>query len=76
MDLTTLDFIRIAVGLAILAYVGYCILNQKVWLRGPIDLFSKTYAWGTRVENQSIFLLHVISGALIGIFLVAGPFLW
>lgn len=30
MDLTTLDFIRIAIGVAILLYVANCLLNQKV----------------------------------------------
>ena len=76
MDLSTIEVARIAVGLAIMGYVGYCLLNQKVWLRGPIGLFSKTYAWGSREENQSIFLLHVIAGTAFGIWLIAGPFLF
>ncbi len=46
MALTTLGLVRIAVGSVILTYVGQCILNQKVWFRGPIGLFSKRYAWG------------------------------
>ncbi|SVE14968.1 uncharacterized protein METZ01_LOCUS467822, partial [marine metagenome] len=32
------DLLRIAVGVAILVYVGYCLLNQKVWVRGEIGL--------------------------------------
>ena len=32
MDLTTLDFIRIAIGVVILLYVVNCLLNQKVWI--------------------------------------------
>jgi len=72
MDLSTIEVVRIAVGLVI----GYCLLNQKVWLRGPIGLFSKTYAWGSREENQSIFMLHVIAGTAFGIWLIAGPFLF
>ena len=76
MALDPQQVIRIAVGLVVLGYVGYCLLNQKVWLRGPIGLFSKTYAWGTREENQTIFMLHVIAGTAFGIWLVLGPFLF
>ena len=76
MDITTQEFVRIAVGLVMLAYVGYCLLNQKVWLRGPIGLTSKTFAWGTREENQFVFMLHVIAGTAFGIWLVVGPFLF
>mgnify|MGYP000899346990 FL=1 len=76
MDLTTQELVRIAVGMAIMAYVGYCLLNQKVWLRGPIGLTSKTFAWGTREENQMIFMFHVIAGTAFGIWLVVGPFLF
>ena len=76
MALDPQQVIRIAVGLVVLGYVGYCLLNQKVWLRGPIGLFSKTYAWGTREENQTIFMLHVIAGTAFGIWLVGGPFLF
>jgi len=76
MALDSQQVIRIAVGLVVLGYVGYCLLNQKVWLRGPVGLFSKTYAWGTREENQTIFMLHVIAGTAFGIWLVVGPFLF
>ena len=76
MGLSSVDFIRIAVGLAILAYVGYCLLNQKVWVRGSIGLTSKTFAWGTREENLFVFNLHVIAGTVFGIFLIASPWLW
>ena len=76
MDLSTIEILRITVGLVIIAYVGYCLLNQKVWLRGPIGLFSETFAWGTREENQTIFKLHVIAGTAFGIWLVVGPFLF
>ncbi|MDP7341403.1 MAG: hypothetical protein QF354_03325 [Candidatus Thalassarchaeum sp.] len=76
MDMSTIEVARIAVGLVIMAYVGYCLVNQKVWLRGPIGLFSGTYAWGSREENQSIFRLHVIAGTVFGIWLIVGPFLF
>ena len=69
MDLTTLDFIRIAVGLVILIYVANCMLNQKVWIR-------KTFSWGTKDENPKIFQMNIIGGFFIGLFLVASPFLW
>jgi len=69
MDLTALDTIRIAIGVAILLYVTNCLLNQKVWIR-------KTFSWGEREEYPKIFQMNIIGGTLIGMFLVAGPFLF
>ena len=69
MDFSTLDLIRIAVGLGVLIYVGNCIFNQKVWIR-------KNFSWGTREEYPKIFMLNVIGGTLIGIWIVVAPFLW
>lgn len=69
MDLTTLDFARIAIGFAILLYVGNCLLNQRVWIR-------KTFSWGPREEYPKIFQMNIIGGTLIGLFLVASPFLF
>jgi len=69
MDLTTLDYIRISVGLVILMYVANCFLNQKVWIR-------KTFSWGTKEEFPKIFQMNIIGGIVIGLFLVASPFLW
>jgi len=69
MDMTTSDFIRIAIGAIILLYVSYCFLNQKVWIR-------KTFSWGTKKEYPKIFQMNIIGGILIGLFLVASPFLW
>jgi|TARA_B100001094_G_C18095839_1_gene752964 hypothetical protein len=69
MDLATLDYIRVAVGVAILLYVSNCWLNQRVWIR-------KTFSWGTREEYQGIFQMNIIGGTLIGLFLSAGPFLF
>ena len=69
MDLTTLDTIRIAIGVAILLYVANCMLNQKVWIR-------KTFSWGTKEDYPKIFQMNIIGGTLIGIFLVASPFLF
>ena len=68
--------LRIAVGAVILAYVGYCLLNQNVWVRGDVGLKSTVFAWGTREENQFVFLLHTILGTVLGIYLIASPFLW
>ena len=70
------DLLRIAVGVAILVYVGYCLLNQKVWVRGEIGLKSTVFAWGTREDNQFVFMLHTIIGTVFGIYLIASPFLW
>ena len=70
------DLIRIAVGAVILVYVGYCLLNQKVWVRGEIGLKSTVFAWGTREDNQFVFMLHTIIGTIFGIYLIASPFLW
>ena len=69
MDITTLDTIRIAIGVAILLYVANCMLNQKVWIR-------KTFSWGTKEEYPKIFQMNIIGGTLIGLFLVASPFLF
>jgi len=69
MDLTTLDYLRIAIGVVILLYADYCLIKQKVWIR-------KTFSWGTRVEYPKIFRMNIIGGHLIGVFLVASPFLW
>jgi hypothetical protein len=66
----------VAVGVVILAYVGYCLVNQKVWVRGEIGLKSTVFAWGTREDNQIVFMLHTIIGTALGIYMVASPFLW
>ena len=69
MDLTTLDYIRILIGVTILLYVANCLVNQKVWIR-------KTFSWGAREEYPKIFQMNTIGGSLIGSFLVASPFLF
>ena len=69
MDLTTLDYIRISIGVVILLYVANCLVNQKVWIR-------KTFSWGMREEYLEIFQMNIIGGLLIGSFLVASPFLF
>ncbi len=68
--------LRIVVGAVILAYVGYCLLNQKVWVRGDVGLKSTVFAWGPREDNQFVFLLHTILGTVLGVYLIASPFLW
>ena len=69
MDLTTLDFIRIAVGMVILLYVAHCLFHQKVWSR-------KTFSWEKKEQYPKIFQMNIIGGTLIGLFLVVTPFLW
>ena len=61
MDLTTLDYIRILIGVAILLYVANCLVNQKVWIR-------KTFSWGAREEYPRIFQMNIIGGSLLGHF--------
>jgi len=68
--------LRTIVGVAILAYVGYCLLNQKVWVRGEVGLKSTVFAWGSREDNSTIFLLHTITGTALGIYLIASSFIW
>ena len=75
MDLSTIEVVRIAVGLAIMAYVGYCLANQKVWVRGNVGLQSTVFAWETKEDNEFVFKLHVIAGSVFGIWLIAAPFL-
>ena len=76
MEISTVELIRIAVGLVVLKYVNYCLFKQKVWVRGDIGWTSKKFAWGTREENPTLFMIHVIVGYVIGIWILAGLFLW
>jgi len=69
MDLETLDFIRIAIGVVILLYVANCLLKQKVWIR-------KTFSWGTKEEYPKIFQMNIIGGTLIGLLMIASSFFW
>ncbi|MFL2963497.1 MAG: hypothetical protein ACJZ46_04565 [Candidatus Thalassarchaeaceae archaeon] len=69
MDLTTLDFVRIAIGMVILAYVANCLSSQKVWIR-------KTFSWGSKEEYPKIFQMNIIGGTLLGLFLITSPFLF
>ena len=70
------DMLSIAVGVVVLVYVGYCLVNQKVWVRGEVGLKSTVFAWGTREDNQIVFMLHTIIGTVLGIYMVASPFVW
>ncbi len=69
MDLAALDYIRISIGVVILLYVANCLVNQRVWIR-------KTFSWGSREEYPKIFQMNIIGGSLIGLFLVASPFMF
>jgi len=60
--------IQLGVTLLILVYVTYCLITQKVWIR-------KVFAWRTRDEYPKIFLMNIIGGTLIAIWLIAGPLL-
>ena len=72
----TREILSITVGIVILAYVGYCLVNQKVWVRGEIGLKSTVFAWGDRVDHPMIFILHTIIGTVFGTYMLASPFLW
>jgi hypothetical protein len=65
-SLTTL--LKLGVGFVISMYVIYCLITQKVWIR-------KVFAWRTRDEYPKIFLMNIIGGTLIAIWLIAGPLL-
>tara|TARA_B100000686_G_scaffold338573_1_gene411287 strand:+ start:358 stop:582 length:225 start_codon:yes stop_codon:yes gene_type:complete len=60
------DFISIGVGLIVLAYVMYCLINQKFWNR-------RINGWGTKDEQPKIFKLNIIIGILIAIWTIAVP---
>ncbi len=69
----SLESTSLLFGLAIMAYVGYCLANQKVCLG------SNKYTvleWGTKEDNEFVFKLHVIVGSAFGICLIAAPFLF
>ena len=67
-DITIPQIIKIVLGLVILVYVGYCWSNQKFWSRKHFDWRPKEY-W------PNVFWLNIIGGTLIGIWLIASPFL-
>ena len=67
-DITIPQIIKIVLGLVILVYVGYCWSNQKFWSRKHFDWRPKEY-W------PNVFWLNIIGGILIGIWLIASPFL-
>ena len=69
MDLSTLDLVRIPIGVVILYYVAHCLRYQEVWIR-------KTFSWGTKEDYPKIFQMNIIGGTLIGLFLSVPPFLW
>ncbi|MBQ90159.1 MAG: hypothetical protein CL441_01870 [Acidimicrobiaceae bacterium] len=60
--------LQILLGLAVLAYVTYCLITQKVWIR-------KVFAWRTRDEYPKVFLMNIALGTLIAAWLVARPLL-
>ena len=68
MDLEAIDMARIVIGTVILVYVANCTLNQRVWIR-------KTFSWGAKDEYPKIYLMNVIGGTMIGLFLISSPFL-
>jgi len=60
-----LDLIRIMIGMIVLTYVSYCLMNQKVWIR-------KIFGWGTREEYPMIWLLNIVGGLLLAFWMIGG----
>ncbi|MEC7844911.1 MAG: hypothetical protein VX594_06005 [Actinomycetota bacterium] len=67
--MTVGDFISIGVGIVVIAYVSYCVINQRVWIR-------KEFAWKPRDEYPQNFTMTIILGILIGIWLFVGSLLF
>ena len=67
-DITIPHIIKIVLGLVMLVYVGYCWSNQKFWSRKHFD-------WRPKEDWPNVFWLNIIGGTLIGIWLIASPFL-
>ena len=67
-DITIPQIIKIVLGLVVLVYVGYCWSNQKFWSR-------KHFYWRPKEYWPNVFWLNIIGGTLIGIWLIASPFL-
>ena len=67
--MTVGDFISIGVGIVVIAYVSYCVINQRVWIR-------KEFAWKPRDEYPQIFTMNIILGVLIGIWLITSSLLF
>jgi len=61
------DFASIGFGLVIMAYVVYCLINQKFWNR-------RAHAWATSEEYPKIFKLNIIIGTITVIWTVVKPF--
>ena len=57
------DFISIGVGIVVIAYVVYCLINQRVWIR-------KEFAWKSKDEYPKVFTMNIILGVLIGVWVI------
>ncbi|MEC8986230.1 MAG: hypothetical protein VX763_06390 [Actinomycetota bacterium] len=57
------NIISLGVGLLVLAYVMYCLINQKFWNR-------RENRWGTRDEHPKIFMFNIVLGTLIVIWTI------
>ena len=68
-EITIPQIIKIALGLVILVYVGYCWANQKFWSRKHFD-------WRPKEDWPKVFWLNIIGGTLIGIWAIASAFLF
>ena len=62
-QITVGNIISLGVGLLVLAYVVYCLINQKFWNR-------RVNGWGARDEYPKIFMLNIVIGTLIVIWTI------
>ena len=53
----------IGIGLVVLSYVGYCLINQRVWIR-------RVSAWRSKDEHPKIFMMNIVLGVLIAAWLI------
>ena len=62
-QITVANILALGVGLLVLAYVMYCLINQKFWNR-------RVNGWGERDEHPKIFMLNIVIGTLIVIWTI------
>ena len=58
--------IQLGLGLVLLTHVTFCLITQKVWIRN-------VFAWRTRDEYPKVFMMNIIGGTLMAIWLIARP---
>ncbi|MBF82671.1 MAG: hypothetical protein CL522_04675 [Actinobacteria bacterium] len=67
-QITVGNVASLVIGLLVMAYVMYCLINQKFWNR-------RVNGWGTRDEHPKIFMLNIVIGTLIVIWTIVSALL-